>query len=52
MGCGCGGASKKIKEPQTFTVTRRDGSTVDVNSEYDARVEITRSGGGTFKPKR
>jgi hypothetical protein len=49
--CGCrgGDSSPATQTPvQQFEVQLPDKSTVTVNSEHEARVAITRAGGGTF----
>jgi hypothetical protein len=33
-------------------VTTKDGSTFEVDSEFAARVAITKAGGGTYKAKK
>lgn len=52
--CNCGGGSSSppVRTGQeSYTVTLPDGKTVDVSSEHEARVTITRAGGGTFSRK-
>lgn len=47
MGCGCG-----KRAATKFEVTFTDGSTMIVSSEPAARAEISKKGGGTYKPKK
>lgn len=53
MPCGScgGGAAKASAAPREFVVTLANGTTKNVSSEYEARVEITKAGGGTYKLK-
>lgn len=47
--CGCrGGASAHSTPQQQFKVYLPSGETLTVNSEHEARVAVTRAGGGTF----
>jgi hypothetical protein len=47
MGCNCG------KRPaRAFVVSLPNGTTMTVDSEAQARAEITRAGGGKYKPKK
>lgn len=47
MGCNCG---KKVAT--SFEVTLPDGRSLIVNSQAQARAEITKAGGGKYKPKK
>jgi hypothetical protein len=50
--CGCRGGSTAESAPaQQFEVRLPDGQTFTVNSEHEARVAITRAGGGDFTRK-
>ena len=50
--CGCrGGATPENTPDQQFEVRLPDGQTFTVNSEHEARVAITRAGGGDFSRK-
>lgn len=40
------------KSIRSFEVTLPDGQTKTVQSEAQARAEITKAGGGKYKPKR
>lgn len=44
MACSCGKSRN-----QSFTVTLPDGTTMSVKSEAQARAEITKAGGGSYK---
>lgn len=49
--CGCRGVQSSPQESmsqQKFEVNLPNGQTQTVNSEHEARVAITRAGGGTF----
>jgi hypothetical protein len=49
--CGCRGSgtsSPVTTGQEKFEVNLPSGDTVTVNSEHEARVAITRAGGGTF----
>lgn len=47
--CGCrGGAADQSASKQEFKVYLPNGETLTVNSEHEARVAVTRAGGGTF----
>lgn len=47
MGCNCG------KRPASaFEVTLPSGQTMTVKTEAQARAEITKAGGGKYKPKK
>jgi hypothetical protein len=47
MSCGCNGVPP-APTSETFEVRLPDGTTKTVNSEIDARIEITMAGGGTY----
>jgi hypothetical protein len=52
--CNCGNAnsSPPVRTGQeNYIVSLPDGSTLTVSSEHEARVAITRAGGGTFSRK-
>lgn len=52
--CNCrnGLSSPATQTPaQQFEVKLPSGDTVTVNSEHEARVAVTRAGGGTFSRK-
>lgn len=50
MACSsCGGS--KSKEAGPFVVTLKDGSTVEVETEFAARVKIAKAGGGSYAKK-
>lgn len=52
--CGCRGplSSPPVTTGQEkFEVSLPGGQTMTVNSEHEARVAITRAGGGTFSRK-
>lgn len=44
--CNCG-----KKTPREFEVILADGRTMTVNTIAQARAEITKAGGGRYKPK-
>jgi hypothetical protein len=46
MGCNCGKST-----PSKFEVRFPDGTTKTVTSPAQARAEITKAGGGSYKPK-
>ena len=51
-GCNSGNSTPASSTPaQQFEVKLPDGSTMTVSSEHEARVQITRAGGGTFSRK-
>lgn len=47
MGCKCG-----ERPPEAYVVTLQNGRTVEVKSERQARIEITKAGGGRYEPKK
>lgn len=47
MACGCNGAPA-APTSDTFEVRLPDGTVKTVNSEVDARIEITMAGGGSY----
>lgn len=53
--CGCrGGGGDAVntgQNMQQYEVTLANGQTMTVNSEHEARVAITRAGGGDFRRK-
>ena len=53
--CGCrgGGATPENsgQNMQQYEVTLSNGQSLTVNSEHEARVAITRAGGGDFRKK-
>jgi hypothetical protein len=52
--CGCrnGNSSPQSQSPaQQFDVKLPSGETVVANSEHEARVMVTRAGGGTFSKR-
>lgn len=51
--CGCrgGGATAEAAPAQQYEVRLATGETLTVNSEHEARVAITRAGGGDFSKK-
>lgn len=53
--CGCnnGHSSPAVRTGQeaTYEVSLPNGQTLTVNSEHEARVAVTRAGGGTFSRK-
>lgn len=60
MGCNCGGTSttaaagpmmSHAAAPNTYIVYRSDGTTVEVQSETAARMEVTKAGGGSWRKK-
>ena len=50
MPCACGG-SQTPKPPEEFVVTLANGEELTVSSEHEARVHITRAGGGSYRRK-
>jgi len=46
MGCNCGGAKKKV-----YVVTLPNGTVVEVANEAQARIEVTKANGGTYKAR-
>lgn len=51
-GCNSGNSSPATTTPaQQFEVQLANGKTETANSEHEARVLITRAGGGTFSRK-
>lgn len=50
MGCSsCGGS--KAKEAGPFIVTLKDGTTMEVETELAARVQVAKAKGGSYKKK-
>ena len=50
MACSsCGGS--KAKEAGPFVVTLKDGTQMEVESEFAARVQIAKAGGGSYAKK-
>jgi hypothetical protein len=49
--CGCSGAATPAPSQEQFEVRLPTGETYTVNSEHEARVAITRAGGGDFSRK-
>ena len=52
--CGCNGGTAPLAAagpPERFEVRLPNGETFTVNSEHEARVAITRAGGGDFSRK-
>jgi hypothetical protein len=52
--CGCNGGGATVNSGQNmqqFEVVLPDGKTLTVSSEHEARVAITRAGGGDFSRK-
>jgi hypothetical protein len=50
--CGCrGGATQEAASSQQYEVKLPDGQTMTVSSEHEARVAVTRAGGGDFRKK-
>lgn len=51
--CGCrgGGAAAETGQAQQYEVRLPSGETFTVNNEHEARVAITRAGGGDFSKK-
>lgn len=52
--CGCRGSATQEntgQNMQQFEVTLSNGQSFTVNSEHEARVAITRAGGGDFRRK-
>lgn len=50
--CGCrGGATAETAPVQQYEVRLPSGETFTVNSEHEARVAVTRAGGGDFSKK-
>ena len=50
MACGSCGGSKRT-EAGPFLVTLKDGTTVEVDTEFAARVQIAKAGGGSYAKK-
>lgn len=46
--CGCRGAQSQPQRTETFDVKLPDGTTLVASSEHEARVAVTRAGGGTY----
>lgn len=49
--CGCRGGATETQSNEQFEVRLPDGQVFTVNSEHEARVAITRAGGGDFSRK-
>lgn len=49
--CGCRGGATESAPAQQYEVRLPSGETFTVNSEHEARVAITRAGGGDFTRK-
>lgn len=49
MPCACQGEQPKPAEE--FVVTLANGEVLTVGSEHEARVHVTRAGGGTYRRK-
>jgi hypothetical protein len=50
--CGCrGGTTAEAAPAQQYEVRLPSGEMFTVNSEHEARVAITRAGGGDFSKK-
>lgn len=49
--CGGGTANRASQQTRTFVVSLANGTSKEVSSEFEARVEITKAGGGTYRPK-
>lgn len=49
--CGCNGGATPAAPEGQFEVRLPSGETFTVNSEHEARVAITRAGGGDFSRK-
>jgi len=49
--CGCSGGTPPPQDQGQFEVRLPSGETFTVNSEHEARVAITRAGGGDFTRK-
>lgn len=50
MACSsCGGS--KSKETGPFIVTLKDGTTTEVDTEFAARVQVAKAGGGSYRKK-
>jgi hypothetical protein len=53
--CGCRGGSAETvntgQNMQQYEVTLPSGESFTVNSEHEARVAVTRAGGGDFRKK-
>jgi hypothetical protein len=50
MPCACGGGQQP-KPAEEFVVKLNNGEELTVASEHEARVHITRAGGGTYSRK-
>jgi hypothetical protein len=46
--CGCRGNQPQPARTENFEVRLPDGQVLTVGSEHEARVAVTRAGGGTF----
>ena len=51
MPCAWNGSTPAAPE-QKYEVILPNGTRKTVNSEHDARVEVTKAGGGSFSPTR
>jgi hypothetical protein len=52
--CGCRGSATQEntgQNMQQYEVTLPDGNSFTVSSEHEARVAVTRAGGGDFRRK-
>jgi hypothetical protein len=53
--CNCGGGNStppvRTGQEANYEVSLPNGQTMTVSSEHEARVAITRAGGGTFSRK-
>lgn len=47
MACACNGPTQSAPD-QKFEVILPNGARFTVNSEHDARVEVTKAGGGSY----
>jgi len=50
MPCACQGNQPQAPEPE-FVVKLPDGSEMTVTGEHNARVAVTRAGGGSYRRK-
>jgi hypothetical protein len=50
MPCACGGNQAKEPEPE-FVVKLPTGEELTVTGEHEARVAVTRAGGGSYRRK-
>lgn len=50
MGCACQGNQNKEPEPE-FVVKLPNGQEMTVTGEHEARVAVTRAGGGSYRRK-